>query len=85
MMNAMQGFDMIHSGLVAGLGSLGGAQDEWRLQRSHTAAVQGYNALAGRYNELLEASEIVTGRLQTALMRERAENARLRSLLSKSR
>ena len=84
-MNAMQGFDMIHSELVVGLGSLGGAQDEWRLQRSHTAAVQGYNALAGRYNELLEASEIVAGRLQAAIVKECAENERLRSLLSKNR
>ena len=81
MINAVQGFDLLHSGFQSGFGSVVGLASEYRAARAHAATVQGYNNLVERYNELLTTSTHVTERLKKALDRERAESERLRRLL----
>lgn len=83
MFNALQGVDALVDGFHTGISRLGDSLYEQRLQRSHAATVDGYNALTGRYNELLAVSTSVTERLKKALEAERAENARLRAMLAR--
>lgn len=82
MINAMQGMDMLMGAGGNALGALGAGLDDYRMQRSYQAAVDGYNAVVVRYNSLLNLSNSVTSRLGKALEREKAENARLRALLA---
>ena len=53
MINAVQGFDLLHSGFQSGFGSVVGLASEYRAARAHAATVQGYNNLVERYNDLL--------------------------------
>ena len=82
MMDAMQGMDMLMGAGGNAMGALGAGLDDYRRQRSFEAAVNGYNALVGRYNSLLEVSNAVTSRLEKALEKEKTETARLRALLA---
>lgn len=82
MMNAMQSMDMLLGAGSNAMGALGAGLEDYRMQRSFEAAVSGYNALVSRYNELLKISTSVTGRLEKALEKEKAESARLRALLA---
>ena len=82
MINAMQGMDMLLGAGGNAMNALGAGLDDYRMQRSYAAAVNGYNAVVSRYNALLELSNSVTGQLEKALEKEKAESARLRALLA---
>lgn len=82
MIDAIQGVDMLMGAGRNAVAALGAGLDDYRMQRSFEAAVNGYNAIVERYNSLLKLSNSVTGRLEKALEKEKAENARLRALLA---
>ena len=82
MIDATQGVDMLMGAGRNAMSALSAGLDDYRMQRSFDAAVNGYNAIVKRYNSLLNLSNSVTGRLENALKKEKTENARLRALLA---
>ena len=83
--NAMQGFDLIHSGLQNGLGLLGGMREDQEMYRSISATHQAYSALVGRYNELHATSVDVCSRLARALRQARQERDSLQAEVDRLR
>jgi hypothetical protein len=79
--NALQNFDMLHSGFLRGLGAVSANNADSQMQRSYYAAVDGYNDLVYRYRELSAASQHTTDRLLQALEASRRDNDYLRMQL----
>lgn len=77
MFDAMQINDALLNGLNSGVSAIHTMSADYRMQAAYVEAVDAYNLLAQRYNELAINSERAIDELDCALENERARNRNL--------